>query len=849
MTSRPEFCLFSLAHFRFLAVFFCVFFTCSDLLQAAPREVLVGVYSNEPKIFLAGDQPSGILGDLLKEIAQHEGWTLKAVPCTWQDCLQALQAQKIDLMPDLAYSEERARLFAFHQHPALFSWSGIYRLEGVKINSMLDLKGKRLAILQGSIQEPYLKKLLAEFGIASKFMAVDSMANGFAMVADKSADAVVANRFYGDLKAAEYKLLASPIMFQPAQLFYGTAIGRNADLLSAIDQRLEAWSEIDDSPYYRTLEKWSAFPPRTLVPNWARWALGSLAAVLLGALLGNFLLRRKVQEQTAALRKDKDALHAQALVLDQIQDHVTVTDLNGTITYVNKAERQGLKHPNNEVVGQSHVAAYANSEQSKSQQQEIFQRTLSEGRWHGTVVNSRPDNGLIYIDLRTSLIRDESGQAIAMVGVGTDVTERIQATQELENYKAHLEQLVSERTQELANAKEIAEAANHAKSTFLANMSHEIRTPLNAITGMAHLIRRAGIGPKQADQLSKLESAAEHLLEIINAVLDISKIEAGKFALEEMPVHIDEIVNTVADMVAERARSKNLNLRIELLNLPANLLGDRTRIQQALLNYATNAVKFTEEGSVNLRASVAEERPDSVLLRFDVTDTGVGIAPETRARLFNAFEQADNSTTRKYGGTGLGLAITRRLAELMGGEAGVSSMLGQGSTFWLTVRLRKGQVDVESKPENPGQNSEASLKAWHSGCRILLAEDEPINAEIALALLENTGLQIDLAKHGDEAVKMAAAHDYALILMDMQMPGMGGLEATRLIRQQANHPHTPIIAMTANAFAEDRERCLAAGMDDFLPKPVNPDTLFSMLLHWLKPSATDLPAQEKRRIG
>jgi PAS domain S-box-containing protein len=835
MTSRPEFCLFSHSYFRFLAVFFWAFFVISSTAQAAPREVLVGVYSNEPKIFLGDDyQPSGILGDLLKEIAQREGWTLKAVPCTWQDCLQALQEQKIDLMPDLAYSEERAQLFAFHQHPALFSWSGIYRPEGVKINSMLDLKGKRLAILKGSIQEIYLKKLLADFGVDSEFVAVDAMASGFEMVANKSADAVVSNRFYGDLKAAQYKLLASPIMFQPAQIFYGTAKERNADLLKAIDQYLEAWSQADGSPYYKTLAKWISTPPQTLIPSWAWWTLGGLGTVLLTALLGNILLRRKVQEQTAALRKDKDALRIQALVLDQIQDHVTVTDLKGTVTYVNNAELDGLKHPRNEIIGKNHVTAYASSEQGQAQQQDIYQRTLSDGHWHGTVINPRLAATPIYIDLRTSLIHDEDGDPIALVGIGTDVTERTEAVLELEEYKAHLEQLVTERTQELASAKEIAETANRAKSTFLANMSHEIRTPLNAITGMAYLIRHSGVSAKQTDQLNKLEGAAEHLLEIINAVLDISKIEAGKFALEEIPVRIDEIVNTVAGMVAERAHSKNLNLRIELLPMPLNLLGDRTRIQQALLNYATNAVKFTDEGSINLRASIIEQRADSALLRFEVTDTGVGIAPEILPRLFSAFEQADNSITRKYGGTGLGLAITRRLAELMGGEAGVSSTLGHGSTFWLTLRLRKGEASAAISSDLAAQNSEASLKTNYSGTRILLAEDDPINAEIALSLLENTGLQIDLAQDGEQAVKLASAHNYALILMDMQMPRMSGLEATQLIRQQAKHPQTPIIAMTANAFAEDRERCLAAGMDDFLSKPVNPETLFAMLLHRLE---------------
>ena len=417
-----------------------------------------------------------------------------------------------------------------------------------------------------------------------------------------------------------------------------------------------------------------------------------------------------------------------------------------------------------------------------------------------------------------------------LAGTFNDMTQRIrQREADLTRHRDELEQQVNARTAEFFSAMITANEANLAKSAFLANMSHEIRTPLNAITGMVHLMRRSGVNAQQANRLDKIETAGNHLLEIINTILDLSKIESGKFVLERTELRLDILLTNVVSILQDRAQGKGLPLQVASEPITLPLVGDATRLQQALLNYAANAIKFTDTGSIVLRADVVEETPENVLVRFEVTDTGIGIDPEAVPRLFSAFEQVDNSATRKYGGTGLGLAITKRFAELMGGEVGVASSPGAGSTFWFTARLEKAAAPAVAVPA-AGETSEHRLKQDHAGRRLLLVEDEIINREVSLGLLEEVGLRVDVAEDGVVAVDLAGRNDYDVILMDMQMPRMDGLEATRRIRQM--NRRMPIIAMTANAFAEDRARCVEAGMDDFMAKPVDPDVLFDILLKW-----------------
>jgi PAS domain S-box-containing protein len=543
----------------------------------------------------------------------------------------------------------------------------------------------------------------------------------------------------------------------------------------------------------------------------AAWlSVGLLAAILLSLAL--VAQNRARAEAEAALRASQEKFKA---IFDNMQDGYMLARMDGAILLVNPALVRMLGYASDaDLLGKSSERDVFDDPADRAS---LKAKLTADGTAQGHKATfKRADGERIIVEGNVRLVRDKSGKPFAIEGVVRDMTA---------NYRNRAE---------LIEAREAAMAAARAKSQFLANMSHEIRTPLNAIVGLGHLLQRSELPGQQRDYVKKIQASSTMLLQAVNDVLDVSKIEAGKLELERAPFRLDELVDGVVDMLTVPANEKRLQLSCRIAEeVPAHLVGDPLRLRQVLTNLAGNAIKFTDKGEVSIRVELVSRSNARAEIRFAVRDTGIGIAPSEQARIFEPFAQADGSTTRRFGGSGLGLAICREVVEMMGGVLGVESRPGAGSTFSFAVAF--GLPSAQTVASGDTAATDRSIADSLRGRSVLVAEDNAINQQVARGLLEAVGVNVVIAQNGKEAADAVAAPDarFDAVLMDMQMPVLDGLEATRAIRRDATRARLPIIAMTAHALTAERNRCLAAGMNDYVAKPVEPGQLYATLARCL----------------
>jgi two-component system sensor histidine kinase/response regulator len=530
-------------------------------------------------------------------------------------------------------------------------------------------------------------------------------------------------------------------------------------------------------------------------------------------------------------KQDEAQLRKLSQAVEQSPNSNIICDTKGVIEYVNAAFSAITGYSAQESLGRK--AGFIKSGETSPETYAELWQALEKGQvWQGEFINRRK-NGELYNDLSIiSPLRQTDGQITHYISIQKDITQKKQIEMELDLHRRNLEALVQTRTRELIEAKMQADTANQAKSDFLANISHEIRTPMNAIIGFNALCLRTCVNEKQKDYLTKIGSAALSLLQLINDVLDHSKIEAGQMTLESIPVSIEQLVATTTSLLETQADEKGLKINIQIAEEISylSLLGDPLRLKQVLLNLCSNAIKFTARGQIHLRCQVEMCSTTSVSLLFSVQDSGIGISPEQIDMLFQPFTQADTSTTRRFGGTGLGLSICRGLVENMGGRIWVESKINSGSTFFFTAKLGIGTG--KTAVAVPALELEmARLR----GVRILLVDDNAFNQQVIGEMLAESGLVVDTANNGLEAIRQLDTQRYDALLMDIQMPVMDGYTACQLIRQNPACKVLPIIALTANVSQSEKARCEQVGMNDHLAKPIDPELLFASLLRWIKP--------------
>jgi len=652
--------------------------------------VRVGVYENAPKVFTSeSGKPSGIFIDIIEAIAKSEGWDLRYVPGTFAEGLDRLTRGEIDLMPDVAYTSDRDKLFAFHKVAVLSSWSQIYAARGSGIRSIVDLSGKRIAVLERSVQQETFNRLTSSFGIQITIITVSDYKTMFERVARGEVDAAITNRFYGLMHAKKAGLEDTAIIFEPSDLFFAATRNDPKRLLNSIDSHLSDLKKDSQSEYYASLKRWTSEEVRFNLPAWLQILGLVLGIALLMSLAGGFILKHQVDTRTRELRTSEQKYRE---LVQNANSIILRWNRAGEITFLNEFGQHFFGYSETDILGRHVVGTIVPESESTGRDlsplmdeicahPEEFENNINE--------NMLRNGDRVWISWTNKIVTNNEGQVMEILSIGSDITERMQTEKELEKYRHRLEELVKERTADLEAKQKELEAANNKlkdldrlKSMFIASMSHELRTPLNSIIGFTGIILQGMTGEindEQRDQLQRVSRAGKHLLSLITDVIDISKIEAGKIEPYAEEFTVDSVIN---DALSElKLPIKEKGLEVEVDSTPIKLKTDRKRLFQCVLNYISNAVKYTEKGKI---AVIAEEKGDT--MQITVTDTGIGIKEEDIPRLFQSFIRLDSSLRMTVSGTGLGLYLTKKLAtDVLGGEVSVISTYGKGSTFMLSI--------------------------------------------------------------------------------------------------------------------------------------------------------------------
>ena len=792
------------------------------------EKIRVGVYNFAPLVFQDdkfmdphGIHSRGFFIDILDFISHHENWNLDFQYSSWNDCLQKLESGEIDILPAVAKNEANLKKFNFTKDPLFVDWCVIYKNKNTIINNIFNLRSKKISSLSNSAYTAELVKLLEQFEITAEIILKNEYGEILKAVSNGECDAGVCTNVYGIANEDAYENVEKThIIFAPTKLYYAVKKDTHRELIDSINFNV---MDMKNNPrsfpgsfYNEKYNEWMGLGRRDLYNYYELKIIISILLIATIALLIFIkILRVMVRKKTALLNKTVNALYEseaklRAIFNSSIDAIGVLTE--GTHIWTNPAYQKMFGYEKDEDFIGKPVTDLIEPAHRNAIIENIKKRIKGDNplNYYETVGLKR-DGSTFDIDVHVSNYELNGKKCTLMVL--RDITE------------------TKKSREALLKAYEEAERANQAKSEFLANMSHELRTPMNGIIGFSSMLNESELDDSQRECLNFVLESAKHLLNIINDLLDISKIEAKAMCIDSINFSPIELLKDTAINFSAAAKKKNIKLFHSIdPEIPEKLSGDAQKLRQIMLNLIGNAVKFTDKGSVTVKAELVSQSACTSKIRFEVIDTGIGIPNDKIKNIFDIFYQIDSSRTKKYQGTGLGLSIVKKLTESMNGNVTVTSELDKGTTFSFELEFAPASVSEKNiSIVKPKHETKSSIKI-----KFLIVEDEFINQTLIKKLLAGNGWDYDLAEDGLQAIELFEQNQYDAILMDIKMPNMNGFEAMQKIREMKNGKKIPIIAITAYAMNDDIEQCFKNGADEYISKPFNVDELYNKVTNLIQ---------------